>query len=327
MRQLLDRTLIVLTLISFVSLGYFAFFPNYALARQMHPWVYFLVGTLFLNTTHIFITFISIKFIPEIGSLSFLRSPQFYFRCFFVFFGAAAVTFTCLLLSRDNELLIGLLRIFIYAATVHHTLMQTYGLSSQVDLRNRKNYFEKNSVIIFTLISIVMYAIVRLSSEAKLSVPIFTLIAAWLILSILIIKSFSREKKFTKSVFLARYLCVFLCFIHPIYTLMTMTFHGLEYLHTFLRNKDNSKMDRVKATVATRYLWVLLPLAAIFIHFSFLVNLLGTDKYVPTVAFSVVESLVMGFNFLHFFLDARIYQFKNREVYEKVSSLFEGTVK
>ena len=107
---------------------------------------------------------------------------------------------------------------------------------------------------------------------------------------------------------------------------MTMTFHGLEYLHTFLRNKDNSKMDRVKATVATRYLWVLLPLAAIFIHFSFLVNLLGTDKYVPTVAFSVVESLVMGFNFLHFFLFFERYTKKFhlylKEQLNKVSDYF-----
>ncbi len=142
-------------------LWYFLAKPNYLMARSEYPWIYFLIGVLFFNTTHVFITFIKLYCFPEFRKLSFLSSKTFKLRCLAIFGCTFALTFLASYFVRESLAISVLLRVFIFATTIHHTNMQTYGLSSQLDLSGRSNRIEKWFVLAFTIASFPVYALAR----------------------------------------------------------------------------------------------------------------------------------------------------------------------
>lgn len=321
MKKFIDKTLALITIVSFLLLGYFILNPNYAMARSEYPWLYFLVGAIFFNTTHIFITFISLRYLPEINSLSFLKTKIFILRCVFVFLGSVFVSYFSLTASIRDDLISKLFKIFLFSTTIHHTIMQIYGLSSQVNLKSNLNFFEKHSARFFTLVSVGLYSLIRFMPQLDLKIEYAALCSVWIAISIYVISRLPTNMRLPKANFLGRYLCIFLCFIHPIYTLITMTFHGLEYLSSFLFNKRNSALNSSQDGVIKICLFILVPATAIFFHNSFLLDQFNL-RPLNSSFLIFLDSILMGLNLLHFFIDAKIYQFSNSEVREKVSILF-----
>ena len=322
MSNRLNKILFALTILCFASLGYYMIFPRYTLARAEYPWLYFLVGLFFFNTTHIFITYVSVFFLPEFKSLKFLRSGRFLIRCLSIFLVTAGISWLCLENGKDNQILTVLLRVFIFSTTIHHTNMQTFGLSNQLDRNSPANLLEKYSVLGFTFFSVILYLLARIKFQMSTYVLVFVLFALWIAVSVAIVRSTKKNNRVQKSIFLARYVCVYLSFIHPVITLISMTFHGLEYLQTFYQLRGKSKIDVAHGKRSTLWLWIAVPGTALFIHYK-TVSMLMPDYRLDENLIIVLESVVLGLNILHFFLDAKLYQFKNREVRENIAPLFE----
>lgn len=320
-RLTISHLLTGLTILSFMSLGYFLFLPDFALARSEYPWVYFLVGIIFFNTTHIFITFIKINYLPEFKSLKFLKSKSFIARCGFIFLATFLVTALCSIYGQHTKSIAILLRVFIFSTTIHHANMQSYGLSNQLNLHSKYNTLEKRLVLIFTGIAIILYLLSRMDFLKITQALAVTTVVLWLIIAVYVVKQTAAQVRFEKSIFMIRYLCVFLSFIHPLFTLMSMTFHGLEYLQTFLRLRSRSKIETIYLRVTSFFLWVAVPLTALFIHYSTVISMFDNLK-LSFLSRVMIESTVMGLNVLHYFLDAKIYQFKSVEVKQKISPLF-----
>ena len=69
--------------------------------------------------------------------------------------------------------------------------------------------------------------------------------------------------------------------------------------------------------------WILVPSTAIFIHFA-TVRTLFESAAMDSLMRITLESMVMALNVLHYFLDAKIYQFKNPEVKDSIAPLFRS---
>ncbi len=70
-------------------------------------------------------------------------------------------------------------------------------------------------------------------------------------------------------------------------------------------------------------LWIIVPCTAFFIHYV-TVRTLFESTAVDSLVRIGIESTVMIVNVLHYFLDAKIYQFKNQEVKDSVAPLFRS---
>lgn len=289
------------------------------MARSSYPVGYLFVGLLFFNTTHIFISILSMKYLPEFNSLTFVHSRDFKIRCAFIFLATCFLAFIAESYAEEILFTGVILKVFIYTATTHHTNMQTYGLSIQSSYGSAVNKIEKIFVLTATFISALSYFFVR-SGDQRLGIYLLPVIfLMWLAVSIYILKKTELNQVFDKTVYLLRYCTVFMCFIHPIFTLMTMIFHGMEYVCHFLILRKNSSLSREQYVKSSIGLWLLVPATALFIHIGAIGYLSGT--FIPKGWISFFAVITLGLNVLHFYTDYRSYQFKNREIRDKIYPL------
>lgn len=102
-----------------------------------------------------------------------------------------------------------------------------------------------------------------------------------------------------------------------------MVFHGLEYMQNFLGIRTRSSMLKSEFLNSSFLLWIIVPCTAIFIHYV-TVRTLFESTAVDSLVRIGIESTVMALIVLHYFLDAKIYQFKNPEVKGLVAPLFRS---
>jgi hypothetical protein len=321
MIKFLQIFLRVSTIVIFVVMLYLLFNLNFnfEMARSSYPVGYLFVGLLFFNTTHIFISALSMKYLPEFNSLTFLRTREFKIRCALIFLGTCLLAFMAESFAREILFTGVILKVFIYTATTHHTNMQTYGLSIQNSYGSAVNKVEKIFVLTATFISALSYFFVR-SGYQRLGIFLLPIILVmWLVASIYILKKTKLDQIFDKTIYLLRYCTVFMCFIHPIFTLMTMIFHGMEYVCHFLILRKNSSLSREQYVKSSIGLWLLVPATALFIHIGAVGYLSGT--FIPKGWIAFFAVITLGLNVLHFYTDYRSYQFKNREIREKIYPL------
>lgn len=322
MVKFVKKTLYIFTVFSFLSLIFFINNQDYTLAKLAYPHTVFLIGLLFFNTTHIFITALSLYFLPEFRSLSFLKSTEFITRCVFVFLGGilASVCFTTMTVGPHASTYF---RIFIYSSTIHHTIMQIFGLSALSSPHHELNKFEKQFALFLFFSSAVFYTLVQFEIFEANFYFILSIMSLWVVFTVYSFFKVEMHIFRIKFDFLMRYLSVALCFIHPLLTLLTMTFHGLEYLQIFFESRKNSTLNDQKFFYSTVLLFTLIPAASLLLHARYVLNFfsISLDGH-SNIAVMSIESLVVGLNVLHFYVDARIYQFKKLEVHQKIFPLF-----
>jgi hypothetical protein len=320
MVRFLDRFLKITSVFTTLFLIYSLFHQDYSAARIAYKEWYAVVGLLLFNTTHVFITLISLSCIPEFKQLSLLKQPEFYIRCACVFLGTSFVTYALVGPYRDAEWADLAMKVFLYVGTIHHSMMQTFGLSVNVDLQNRTiNQFEKKTVFFLIGTSILYFAGTRFSFHAILQAVAGLVIIAWVFCALSILKRTKVGIRAEKSFFLLRYLCFSLCFLNPILTLITMNFHGIEYLNNFLKKRKASKISNRNYLLSSILLWGFVPLTAVFFHPEVILKLVGQEQFLSSLF--LLKVVMIGLNVTHYYVDARIYRFKDPDIREKIGPL------
>lgn len=324
MSLFLDRFLKITSILTPIFLIYYIFNQDYSSAREIYKEWYALIGLTLFNTTHIFITPLKLIYIPEFKSLSLFRNKSFYMRCLGLVIGGYVLYYIGIVCNSSIGASNFILRLIVYATSVHHSLMQTFGLSSRLHyISNPVRKVEKHSVIALFIISLTVFGVTRTRYEIYVPTATLFIFIAWLIFSIKIYKNTSSEHKNEKIFFLFRYLAFALCFINPIFTLITMNFHGVEYLKTYFDIGAKSQLPHSIFLRSTCILFILVPLTALLLHFDYVIDLVNISFSVATINF--IKSTLIGLNFLHYYADARIYRMQDLEVRKNIAPLLSLT--
>lgn len=298
-------------------------------------WMRFFVYFLCFNYLHVILTFVGLAALPEMRKWlrHQLSLPRFFFfgSVVAIVLYIGAVRFV----NIDKATVSGELLIGIYALLVSmHNISQTKGLSllynrlvkpsltaEEAQKAKRIETFERigfNAMLVFNF----AYILIRWLRPEYWKSDVFASFAFGIgLMAIVVISNSIRYPKAFRSnkvYFLSSTLIYAFIPVLPLASLMNRALHGCEYIFLADRMVDNSKVKWSRATLAL----TIVPLFLFAILYSF------DWRFIPQVAqliprnwITPIISVVIWFEYLHYYLDGVMFRFSDPVVRANIGPL------
>jgi hypothetical protein len=276
-------------------------------------------GILFLNSTHIVLTAALYFEIFHSQKIKVFRSERFWLGLFFIF--AAVMGFMWFSFFFDSTYLKVAFAILYFSASRHHGISQTYGLLLQEN-KSRQVRFE------FSRVDMIVAWIAPTAIFVSLTYDLqsyWYLMAGSFVYQLKVVYRFFKEKDFSKLSlsFLARYLIYINSGANYWFLVGCSFVHGIEYLGGYVHLSDRAGVAVKKRMKVYSLLLFLAPIFLLIHYQSFLAIvwpglLMNSSVFYSMIVFGKLCS------FTHFYFDAHMFRFKDREVRSVLTKVFKS---
>lgn len=282
-------------------------FLNPEVSKSTSQVVHMVSGILFLNSTHVILTFSLYLGIFKSSKVPALNSKRFWIGLIFI----AASIVSLMLIERIYDPIgvrLGILFLF-FTASRHHGISQTYGLLSQ-DNFNHVLKFRLSKLDVFA--AWFLPSAIFVATTLKLESFIFMFCVS-ILFQLKVIATYFRSEKFNWSSFsyLSRYLLHMNSGINYWFIIGPAFIHGIEYLYYYSRvTKKNDLTGLSKKAYAAVFLSV--PIFFL-VHYSEVLRIYLPHFIYNTSAFYAFIVLGKVISFSHFYFDSYMFRFKDEE--------------
>lgn len=285
------------------------------------------MGLVFFNTSHVVMTFLLLRFLPEFQSFRKERGRDF--RNAMLVVGLISFPLLLFLRSADSEgfsTSVMIARPLIFVLTVHHAFFQTFGVFRQSSAWRSLNpifrRWERSWVWSLIVVGVLGYYAMLFRNEAVLTVVAALSILIWGIGAGFAMKQTSVGTRLDASQYLGRYLCFAFCYFNPTMTLLAMLFHGVEYIQI-----SRKMLQQSSATSAQREgFWICLsiwiPLCVVLNHASLSIPLIGLSPHLQRHVIEFFGIAATTLSFMHYQADRMIFRFSDPVVRSSIGRLF-----
>ena len=303
----------------------------------------FICSVLFLNTVHVIFTIEMMISLPEFVAFrkrnDARRAVGLWAEIALVYL-SLVIYFLWGMSWIDVNLWVGLGAAVYILGIYYHGIRQVEGLGVVYDqllvrtkpemasrLANERRREKRGYQLLVGMMAVLALAIVILDKrfEGNLRISFFVISA---IVGLLVFLQTLRShplKESNKSIFLLRLFFFPLSMIDPASSFALLAFHGVEYLFVYRKIHRNSQTQGKALSKA--FLIIAIPLCIVFLMprtdggLIWLVDQSVRNEY-PILKVMAILSVAM--TFVHFYIDARIYNMRNADVRETIGPLLLG---
>jgi hypothetical protein len=276
-------------------------------------------GSIFFNSSHTFLTYF-IYMTKECRRSSYLSSTKS-LALYLIMMLAVLYFFTSLLVwGKFSSKLLPFALIISGSISLNHALRQSLGLSLQRSgylKGNRRSEHLSIALLTWCGAGFLAYQIWNLPFLFWMSLVSFFVCIGFLFVMTQISPSVDPSQK---TPYLLRYLVISLAPINPKFLFASTFIHGMESAQNYL------SMARKKSPLLFglffAFLFISIPLSAVFYHPNHINALLGVDFFGNNLVKWLI-CLSSANNFFHIFLESRLFNFSHPEIRKIIGPFFQ----
>lgn len=307
----------------------FLYFQNLNVSQNVFQQFRVILGLLFLNTFHVFITLFLVMFLPEFRKLYALEKTNILRSLVLVFILSLPILLLRGQSYQSFSADLYIVKPLVFVAAIHHSLFQSYGIFRQ------ENTFDKNDsraydyikyLMVFQLIlSAIGYGLYHTKRFSLLHGILLVQFLVWLVPAIVILMKSKKNYKLVSLQFLSKFFCFIFSYLNFTITLLVMIYHGLEYLLISRRLISKSSMIENQRIKFWYSFWAVLPLCFLIFHSDYYVPKLIDGEELRGAVVFVLAYLASLTSFLHYAMDRSLFRFSNPNVRSTIGHLIKAS--